>query len=69
MQLASVPKLLTCSEHAKQKKYHVRNWAEYNEAPREGVSERGMSDATIAPTGGPLPGRQVLQSPIRREAF
>ena len=53
MQLASVPKLLTCSgssmkypkrcqyKHAKQKKYHVRNWAEYN----EGLRRRG--DLTV----------------------
>ena len=26
-------------KHAKQKKYHVRNWAEYNEGLREDVKE------------------------------
>ena len=35
-------------KHAKQKKYHVRNWAEYN----EGLRRRG---------GGAVPGREIIR--------
>ena len=38
-------------KHAKQKKYHVRNWAEYNEraAPQEAADSESRKQSTHPP--------------------